>query len=131
MHWCHCFDKKVTLMFYKTIRVKFIVYLLQLYVFIFPNLLPTQLKRIIQQLQEGVWVWEEFYSCLTDFLVMIPSEGNRILISLYSVDFVQFLQATLLHWIQVLFVCFSVFGLRRVWCTKLQFLGLNLSFNFS
>ena len=63
---------------------------------------------------------------------MIPFVGNRALISLYLVEFVQFLQAILSYWIEVLFICLSVFSLHRIWCTKLQYLGLNfLSFNFS
>ena len=41
--------------------------------------------------------------------------GNSVLISLCSVEFLQFLQATFLHWIHSkFFICLSVFSLRRI-----------------
>ena len=78
-----CFNEKITLIFYKRMRIELIIYLLRLYV------------------------------CL---LFPICSR-NSVLISLYSVEFLHFLQITLLHWIYCnfyLFICLPVFSRRCI-----------------
>ena len=110
---CKCFDEKVTLIFYKRIRLEWIIYLLRLYVFYYSRFARD--KPMTERFSSGdktYLFWEKFWSFLvlffTFFFIVISFVGNSVVISLYSVEFLQFLLATPLHWIHCkfyLFVC--------------------------
>ena len=68
--------------------------------------------RKIQQWRQDVSILREVLVILSPvfyiFFIVISFAGNSVVISLYSVEFLQFLLATPLHWIQCkfyLFVC--------------------------
>ena len=130
MYVC-CSDEKLTLIFYKRIRLELIVYLLRFYVFfVIPDLLATYREENSAVAIRRFYFernFSHFQSCFTHFIIVISFVGNSVLVSIYSVEFLQFLLATYLYWIHskfYLFVClcsvlvvFDVVG-------KKQYLGL-------
>ena len=54
--------------------------------------------------------FSHYWSCSTHFVIVISFVRNSVLISLYSMEFLQFLQATHLHWIHGKFCLFIFFA---------------------